>query len=576
MSASDKKQQRKAAMAEGLTQKQQKEQAEAAAAKQKKTVYTIIGVVCAVAAAGLLIWNGVNSMQDRRHQNDTAATVGGENYTVADLQYYYSGSRNAFYQQYYQYLSVLGFDPSVSDGAQWYNEEENQTYADYFREGALDTLQQVAALCSAAKAEGFTLSEDGQKSIDDELATLDVYCAQYGLTRSAFLSQQYGSGVTEEVYLRNLSNTVLATEYSQAHADSITYDAAALKEYYDGHPDDLDSYDYRSFFINGAAANPTDADGNPLTDESGNTVTATDEEKAAAMAEAKEKADEAVAEILAAGDTEAAFVEAAPKYVSENVAGAYANEAYSLSEGVIGSNLTRYSSAYASWLMDSARKTGDVASFEVSNSGYYVVLFLDRYLVTDPTVDVRHILFRADTTDSTETNEEGYAVPTQEAMDAAKAEAEAILAEWDAKSAEEKTAEAFGALAEEHSDDTGSNTNGGLYTYVYKGQMVPNFNDWCFDSSRQSGDVGLVENAGPNYYGYHIIYFENSNDPYWEHVATEAKQETEQSEWLTALTDATEVVSADGMSYVGPANTALPTPSASPAESAEPSESPAA
>ena len=403
-----------------------------------------------------------------------------------------------------------------------------------------------------------------------------MICAQYGTTRSSFLSQNYGNGVTEKVYLRNLTDSILATEYAQSHADAISYDDAALKEYYDAHPDALDSYDYRSFFISGAAANPTDADGNPVTDENGNTVTATDEEKAAAMAEAKENADKAVAEILAAKDHEAAFIEAAPKYVAESVKNAYANESYSLNTGVVGSVLTSNSSVIASWLMDSSRKAGDVASIEASGNGYYVVLFKNRYLVTDPTVDIRHILFQADTTGSTETNEEGYPVPSQEAMDAAKAEAEALFNEWNAKPEAEKTAENFGALAEEHSDDGGSNTNGGLYTYVYKGQMVPTFNDWCFDSARQTGDVGLVENAGPRYYGYHIIYFQNLNDPYWEHVAYQAKQSTEQNEWLTALTEAAEVVTADSMNYVGPVNTAVastPVPS-EPAES--PAESPAA
>lgn len=571
MSASDKKQQRKAAMAEGLTQKQQKEQAEAAAAKRKKTAYTAVGVVCAVAAAGLLIWNGLNSSQDRRHLSATAATVAGESYTVADLQYFYSGARNTFYQNYYQYLSLVGYDPSISDGEQWYNEAENQTYADFFRESALSNLQQVSALCSAAKAAGYTLSEEGQKSIDNELSSLDVLCAQYGQTRSSFLAQQYGSGVTEKVYLRNLTNSILASEYAEAHADAISYDDASLQEYYNAHPDELDSYDFRSFFISGAAANPTDADGNPLKDADGNTVTATDEEKAAAMAEAKMQADKAVAEIQAAKDRDAAFVEIAPNYVSENSKAAYAEAGYSLSTGVVGDTLTSSSSSIAPWLMDSARKSGDVAAVEVAGSGYYVVLFLDRYLVTDPTVDVRHILFQADTSDSTETNEEGYAIPTLAAMDAAKEKAQAVLDEWEAG---DKTSERFGELANEHSDDAGSNTKGGLYTYVYEGQMVPNFNDWCFDPARVTGNVGLVENAGPRYWGWHIIYFENSNDPYWKHVAYEAKQSTEQNEWLTSVSEAAEVIEADGMQYVGPANTAVASTPV-PSESVEPTESPA-
>lgn len=556
MSASDKKQKRKADLAAGLTQKQQKEQAEAAAAKRKKTAYTIVGVVCAVAAAGLLIWNGLNSNQDRRHLGDVAATISGESYTVADLQYFYASARNTYYQNYYQYLSLLGYDPSVSDGAQWYNEAENQTYADYFRESALENLRQISALCAAAKAEGYTLSEEGQQTIDQELSSLDVLCAQYNQTRSTFLAQQYGSGVTEKVYIRNLTNGILASEYAQTHADAISYDDAALKEYYEAHPDALDSYDFRSFFISGAVT-ATDA---------------TDEEKAAAMAQAKTLADHAVSEIEAAKDREAAFIEAAPNYVSETSKAAYADEDYSLSTGVVGDTLSSTSSSIAPWLMDSARKSGDVAALEVAGSGYYVVLFKDRYLVTDPTVDVRHILFRADTSDSTETNESGVAVPTQAAMDAAKAEAEAVLAEWEAG---DKTSERFAELANEHSDDSGSNTKGGLYTYVYKGQMVPNFNDWCFDPSRVTGNVGLVENAGPNYWGWHIIYFENSNDPYWEHVAYEAKQSTEQSEWLTSITEAVEAVAADGMQYVGPANTAVAS-TPIPSESVEPTESPAA
>lgn len=559
MSASDKKKQRKAAQAEGLTQKQMQEQAQAATAKRNRAIYTAVGVVCAIAAVALLIWNNMSSWQAKGHQNATAATIGGEKYTVADLQYYYSNIRNYF-------VNYAGYDINADDGAQWFNEADNQTYADYFRDTALDNLKQTAALCAAAKAEGYTLSPEGQKDLDESMDQVDIICVRYNLDRATYFSQQYG--VSEAVYLRNRTQDVLANEYATAHQEGISYDDAALKEYYDEHPDDLDSYDFRSFFISGAAADPVDADGNPVKDADGNTVTATDEEKAAAMAEAKEKADQAVAEISAASDKDAAFVEAAPKYVAENQKEAYAEEGYSLNTGVVGNTLTSSRSVMASWLMDSARKAGDVTALESSGSGYYVVLFKNRALVTDPTVDVRHILIRAEM-------DEGAQEPTQEQMDAAKAEAQSLLDQWNARPQEEKTPENFGALAEEHSDDTGSNTNGGEYTYVYEGQMVKNFNDWCFDSARKDGDVGLVENAGPGYWGYHVIYFEHTNAPYWEHLATQAKQETEQNEWLTALTDATEVVNGDGMQYVGDPNTAVPTTPA-PDASAEPTASPAA
>lgn len=33
--------------------------------------------------------------------------------------------------------------------------------------------------------------------------------------------------------------------------------------------------------------------------------------------------------------------------------------------------------------------------------------------------------------------------------------------------------------------------------------MVEDFENWCFDASRQVGDTGIVEST----YGYHVMYF---------------------------------------------------------------------
>ena len=72
------------------------------------------------------------------------------------------------------------------------------------------------------------------------------------------------------------------------------------------------------------------------------------------------------------------------------------------------------------------------------------------------------------------------------------------------------TEESFAALASEKTEDPGSQATGGLYQQVYEGQMVPEFNDWCFDASRQYGDYGLVKTD----YGYHVMFFVNSQ-PQW-------------------------------------------------------------
>lgn len=577
MSASDKKQLKKAAMAEGLTQKQHKAQKEAQAAKRQKVTYTVVGVVCAVLAIGLLFWSNWDNLTGHFHNSKVAATVDGADYTVADLKYYYATVRQMTYT--YSMYGLNSFNYTIDDGAQWQDEANGKTYADYFRETALQYLKEDAAFCAAAKAEGYTLSEEGQKTLEDEFAEIDTVCAQEGISRKTFFARRYGSGVTEEVYRRNRTNTLLASEYSNHHNDSIEVSETDIEDYYKKNTADLDSYDYRYFFIDGTAADPVDENGDPLKDENGATVTATEEEKTAALAAAKEKADAALADIQAAEDKEAAFQEAALKYVSESVRGAYeADQNYSLQRGIMGSTLSSSRSSYANWLKEDARQEGDITSVETSN-GYFVVMFLKRYKDDAPTVNVRHILINTDTSDSTEKDENGYAIPTQAARDSAKAKAQQLLDLWKAG---EATEESFAALATEHTEDSGSKENGGLYEKVYKGQTVTNFNNWIFEEGRKPGDVGLVENVG-HYSGWHIIYFSGvAEDPQWRITAESSTKSSMQSEWSDNLIESCEAVEADGMKYVGSANTAVPTPTASPAESQpvetedQPSESEAA
>ena len=62
-------------------------------------------------------------------------------------------------------------------------------------------------------------------------------------------------------------------------------------------------------------------------------------------------------------------------------------------------------------------------------------------------------------------------------MEEARAKADEILAEFNAG---DKTAESFGELAKENTGDSNGD-EGGLYENIMPGQMVTEFNDWCFD-----------------------------------------------------------------------------------------------
>lgn len=119
-------------------------------------------------------------------------------------------------------------------------------------------------------------------------------------------------------------------------------------------------------------------------------------------------------------------------------------------------------------------------------------------------VDVRHILVQVEGGTADETGAVTY---SEDEWAACEAEAQAILDAW---LAGDKTEDSFAALANEKSEDPGSNTNGGLYENVYMGQMLEPFETWCFDENRQYGDYGLVQTS----YGYHVMFFVGS-EPMW-------------------------------------------------------------
>lgn len=158
--------------------------------------------------------------------------------------------------------------------------------------------------------------------------------------------------------------------------------------------------------------------------------------------------------------------------------------------------LSTAQAVYDEWLAGEKTEASFIALVEehseddesASNGGLYE----DVYKTSLREVDVRHILIMPE--DDT----------AEEDWNTAKTTAEDILNQW---LAGDMTEESFAALAEEKSEDEGSSAEGGLYEDVYIGQMVTEFEDWCFDSSRQNGDYGIVKTE----YGYHIMYFVRSD-----------------------------------------------------------------
>ena len=121
-------------------------------------------------------------------------------------------------------------------------------------------------------------------------------------------------------------------------------------------------------------------------------------------------------------------------------------------------------------------------------------------------VDVRHVLIvpegGTEGTDGT--------TYTDEAWEACRQEAQALLDEWVSGGADETS---FSEMAVAHSADTSASA-GGLIENIPEGKMVAEFEDWCFDESRAPGDYGLVRTK----YGYHLMYFVNSREKWYSYA----------------------------------------------------------
>ena len=517
MSASREKKQRQSA---GPDQKALRAQQEQAARKKKTIVYSIVGAVAAVLVIALLVWR-TGFFQAR----STAATIGGEKLTAAQLGYYYNGARS-IYAQY----GII--DTSKADDEQIYNAEDNQTYRDFFMESALNDAQRYYALEAEARSAGHTESEV-KDSLDAAISNAKAAAASNGLSYAAYLQAVYGPYMSASVYEREVTRYLMAnlvfSEKYYALFDS--YAQADLDAYYDEHADDLDTIEYSYLYFAAPSVSSKDEDGNELAEDEVQKL------KDDAKAEAKDKAEEALAAVKGG----ASFESQADKY--ELTEANHSDHAKVVGTSSVGS-------AYREELLKLGKGKFDMVEVD---GGYYVIAFHDRYLADEPTRDARHILAAAEAT-TDDSNK--LVAPTDEAWAAAKAKMDEIQAAWDAG---DKTEDAFANLANEKSDD-GDGTTGGLYTRIPRnpasGSFVSELDAWLYDSSRQPGDVAMIqhsaeEGATSGYYGYHLIYYVGENEPVWMGTARKALAEAAEDEWVESLTANYPTAELSGAKYFG-------------------------
>ena len=459
----------------------------------------------------------------------TAATVSGHNLSPAMVNYFYKNAYSTMQEQYGDFMSYI-LDTNSPLDEQTYDADTGETWADFFTQQGLTTAAEVYAIADEAKANGYTLSEEEQAAIESQLTSLDLYAAYSNMNRNSYIAAVYGTGCSEKSFREYLEVTTLASSYAQSINNGFTYTDAEIAAEYEANPNSYDAVTYRQFLVSDSLFQTSTDSSDESTADSSDESTADSSDTTEELSEEELTAlKEEMASTMAADTAhdEQAFINAAYENAQDSAKESYADESYTLKEDQLYSSL---SSDVADWLFDASRTEGDTTYIANDSGVYYVLYYISRSTNDYQLPNVSHILFSvSDTTDET-------------AMDEARTKAEDVRTEYEAG---DKTAESFGELAKEYTADSNGD-EGGLYENIMPGQMVTEFNDWCFDADRKPGDTGIIETS----YGVHDMYFDSFGKIYRDALVENALRSADYNAWYDAMAgDGSYTTSAFGMKY---------------------------
>lgn len=463
----------------------------------KKVVNKVISIVlCAVIVLGVVAFS-LNYYGALQRVIKIGGVGSDQSVTIAEYEYYYMRAYNQvrYQAQYYQYYyqTSNGYDLSLSPEEQTQTTQDSDgnevTWAEKLHEDTLEIIQLHKAYYNEALKKGLKLTKADEANIDKQIESLRKEAESAGSSSTsgenkvtyslnAYLRKVYGGSINERFLRKQLKVQILAQKYITQRTAEIakTYDQKDIDAEY---KKDTATYDFVTF--RAYTFKTTE-----LTKKDNETDDALKARQTKADAEVKKNAND----FYNAVTNEATFT-AKAKELNKDTANYNVDEdtKFSMLKSKVQSN---FSEDAAKWLFDSSTKEGSKKLFSDEENGKYIVVLAVKKPHQEKTVTARHILFS--TIDQSTNNE-----LSEEEIAKKKTEAEDVLKKFNEG---DKSEDSFAALANEYTEDTDT-SNGGLYEHIYPGQMVTEFNDWCFNASRKPGDVEIVKTQ----FGYHIIYF---------------------------------------------------------------------
>ncbi len=164
-----------------------------------------------------------------------AASLNQVSYSVVAYDYYYFDYYNRFLEKNSEKLSELGYDSSVSNGQQDY--DDTMTWREYFLTEGEKELAEAKYFYDQALSAGYEFSEDELLPISEQLEKNEEIRSAYGLKENNFYISYYGRGMDEDAYMKQLTLSVKAKAYKNYLIHSYQPSEEELESYLSQHPE---------------------------------------------------------------------------------------------------------------------------------------------------------------------------------------------------------------------------------------------------------------------------------------------------------------------------------------------------
>ena len=168
MSASQEKKRRREERAEGVDKKTIVKNKTAKAKKRNSIIKAVIAIVVVVVVLFLIVMNS-----SLLYSQVSAVKIGSRGFSADEYNYFY---QNALYQEYSSIYQSMGdytsyfMDLNALDTQSCIYDSE-KTWSEYLEDQALKGMQETVALCDAAKADGYVLTDDDKAMIEENVSS---------------------------------------------------------------------------------------------------------------------------------------------------------------------------------------------------------------------------------------------------------------------------------------------------------------------------------------------------------------------------------------------------------------------